>query len=561
MTTLDWIVLLITMSAIVGYGIWTARRHHSLNDYLKGGSDLKWGTVGLSVMATQASAITFLSTPGQGFEQGLGFVQNYIGLPIALIIISACFIPIYYRLQVVTAYEFLGQRFDQKTRLLGAGLFLIQRGLAAGITIYAPAIIVSSVFNWPLNPTILLTGSLVVVYTVMGGTRTVSLTQKYQMLIILIGMTIAFFFIVYRLPPAVSFGDALYLAGMHDRLGAVSFSFDPSKRYTIWTGLIGGTFLALSYFGTDQSQVQRYLAGRSPAASRMGLMFNAVLKIPMQFAILLLGVMLFVFYQFQAPPIFFHEATIPQVAAEVRAPLEQKHETAFREKQHLLTTALKERAQTGNTSARTRTEILRLNAEMEQQRTDFKTALVAANPAADTQDADYVFLGFVLRYLPSGLVGLLVAVIFFASMSSTASELNALGSTTMVDGYRTLFKPVASDQHYVWISRILTLIWGIIAIGFAMTLSLFDNLIEAVNIIGSLFYGAILGLFLIAFFLKRIGGTAAFIAGVAAEIVVLVLYFTPIDIGYLWFNMIGCLLTIVIALLVQRAIGFTQKSP
>ncbi len=545
MTPVDWIVLLATILGIVGYGLWTARRDHSSSAYLRGGTDLKWETIGLSVMATQASAITFLSTPGQGYTQGLGFVQNYLGLPIALVIISAVFVPIYYKLKVTTAYEFLGQRFDQKTRLLGAGLFLLQRGLAAGITIYAPAIIVSSILHWPLGPTIFFTGFLVILYTVTGGTRTVSLTQRYQMLVILLGMTIAFGYVVAGLPSDVSFGDALYLAGINDRLEAISFSVDPSERYTIWTGLIGGTFLALSYFGTDQSQVQRYLAGSSATSSRLGLMFNAILKIPMQFAILLLGVLLFVFYLFQPPPIFFNEATIAQVSPAVVAPIQSEFEKTAVARATAVRSALADR------TPDTTTEVHRLTDEMNAHRTAFTTALLAANPDADTEDSDYVFLGFVLTYLPAGLVGLLVAVIFLAAMSSTASELNALASTTVNDGYRTLIRPDASDAHYVWIARVLTLVWGAIAISFAMTLTLFDNLIEAVNIIGSLFYGAILGLFLIAFFLKRIGGTAAFIAGVCAELTVLALFFSPLEIGYLWFNLIGCILTIALAVTIQ----------
>lgn len=561
MSPADWIVLFSTVLGIVGYGLWTARRHRSANDYLRGGADLKWSTIGLSVMATQASAITFLSTPGQGYEGGLAFVQNYLGLPIAMILICAVFIPIYHRLQVTTAYEFLGQRFDQKTRLLAAGLFLVQRGLAAGITIYAPAIIVSSVFYWPLGPTILVTGVLVILYTVTGGTRTVSLTQKYQMLIILIGMTIAFGYVVNGLPEHVSFGDALYIAGMHDRLEAISFSFDPSQRYTIWTGLIGGTFLALSYFGTDQSQVQRYLAGSSVTASRWGLIFNAVLKIPMQFAILLLGVLLFVFYQFQQPPIFYNEATIEQISPQQLAPIESQFQAAFQARGTLLETALSERQIHGSASAETKTAILEQSALMEQQRGVFKQVLSAENPDADTQDADYIFLHFVLDNLPAGLVGLLVAVIFLAAMSSTASELNALASTTMVDGYKTLVHPRGSDGHYVWVARILTLAWGIVAVSFAMTLTLFDNLIEAVNIIGSLFYGTILGIFLVAFFLKRIGGHAAFIGGLCAEAIVLTLYFSPIDIGYLWFNLIGCILAVLIAQLVHILLKLSHKNP
>lgn len=560
MTTADWIVLLGTIIGIVVYGLIAARRHRSGSDYIRGGSDLKWGTVGLSVMATQASAITFLSTPGQGYEKGLGFVQNYLGLPIALIVVSAVFIPIFFRLKVHTAYEFLGQRFDQKTRLLGAGLFLLQRGLSAGITIYAPAIIVSSILSWPLAPTIILTGLFVTAYTLTGGTRTVSLTQKYQMLTILIGMTIAFAYVVKGLPSNVSFDDALYLAGMNDRLNAINFSVDPSERYTIWTGLIGGTFLALSYFGTDQSQVQRYLAAKNTVASRMGLMFNAILKIPMQFGILLLGVLLFIFYLFQQPPIYFNTAVIPQVPVEIRAPIEEKFHQAFDERHTLLNSVLEERAAGKEISPESRTELTRLDGEIADQQKAFKSALVQANPKASSQDADYIFLGFVLANLPSGLVGLLIAVIFLAAMSSTASELNALASTTMVDVYKTLIHREGSDRHYVWMTGLFTLGWGVVAIGFAMTLTLFENLIEAINIIGSLFYGTILGLFLIAFFLKKVRGSAAFFGGVIAEVIVLVLYFSPLKIGYLWFNLVGCVLAMSIAVVIQK-ISRSEKTP
>ncbi|TVP75234.1 MAG: sodium:solute symporter [Puniceicoccaceae bacterium] len=555
MTDLDWLVLTATILGIVGYGLWTAWQGRSLGSYLSGGQQLRWGTIGLSVMATQASAVTFLSMPGLGYETGLSFIQNYLGLPIALVLISAVFIPLYHRLKVVTAYEFLGKRFDPKTRLLGAGLFLIQRGLVAGITIYAPAIIVSTIFAWPLPPVIVATGVLVIVYTVSGGTRTVTLTQKYQMLIILAGMAIAFGYLIAGLPKAVSFSDALYLANFHDRLEAISYATDPSERYTLWTGLLGGTFLALSYFGTDQTQVQRYLAGGSSIASRLGLMFNAVLKIPMQFGILLLGVLLFVFYQFQQPPLFFNQAALEQIPVEERVSIESRFAGHFEERSVLLDQAINERREGGQTHPETRAAIVELTQAMEQERTAFKRALTQAQPSADTQDSDYIFLSFVLANLPSGLVGLLVAVIFLAAMSSTASELNALASTTVVDGYRNLLNKDASERHYLWASKAFTLAWGILAIGFAMTLSLFENLVEAVNIIGSLFYGTILGLFLIAFFLRRIGGTATFNAGLVAQASVIALYFSPLDIGYLWFNLIGCLITILLASVLQTCLS------
>ncbi|MCC5835053.1 MAG: sodium:solute symporter [Opitutales bacterium] len=554
MTDLDWLVLTVTILGIVGYGLWTAWQGRSLGSYLSGGQQLRWGTIGLSVMATQASAVTFLSMPGLGYESGLSFIQNYLGLPIALVLISAVFIPLYHRLKVVTAYEFLGKRFDPKTRLLGAGLFLIQRGLVAGITIYAPAIIISTIFAWPLPPVIIATGLLVILYTVSGGTRTVTLTQKYQMLIILAGMAIAFGYLIAGLPEELTFSEALYLANFHDRLEAISYSTDPSERYTLWTGLLGGTFLALSYFGTDQTQVQRYLAGGSSIASRLGLMFNAVLKIPMQFGILLLGVLLFVFYQFQAPPLFFNQAALEQIPAEQRVSIETRFSGHFEERSAFLEQAIAERRQAGQTHPDTRAAIIQLTQAMEQERTTFKQALNDAQPSAETQDSDYIFLSFVLSNLPSGLVGLLVAVIFLAAMSSTASELNALASTTVVDGYRNLLRKDASERHYLWASKGFTLAWGILAIGFAMTLSLFENLVEAVNIIGSLFYGTILGLFLIAFFLRRIGGTATFNAGLVAQASVIILYFSPLDIGYLWFNLIGCLITIALASVLQTCL-------
>lgn len=548
MSVVDWIVLVGTVLGIVLYGVWVGQRNRNLNTYLRGGDGLKWGTIGLSVMATQASAITFLSTPGQGYENGLAFVQNYLGLPIALVIICLFFIPLYYKLNVSTAYELLGQRFDQKTRLLGAGLFLVQRGFAAGITIYAPAIIVSTLFGWGLNMTIVITGVLVILYTVSGGTRTVSLTQKYQMLVILIGMTIAFGYVIAGLPQNISLGDALYLAGVQGRLEAVSFSFDPEERYTIWTGLLGGTFLALSYFGTDQSQVQRYLAGGSSVASRLGLMFNAVLKIPMQFAILLLGALLFVFYQFAGSPVFFNETALDGIPEERLVEIQNEYDANQETRIPLLHDVLEERKTLGEPTDETLGYLASVNDKLDSSREEIREEIKQVDAKADTEDADYVFLTFVLNNLPVGLVGLLVAVIFLAAMSSTASELNALASTTMVDGYRALIRKNESETHYVWVARALTLFWGVLAVGFAMTLTLFDNLIEAVNIIGSLFYGAILGLFLIAFFIRWVGGSAAFWGGVLAECIVLGLYFSEVDIGYLWFNMIGCGITVVLAM-------------
>jgi Na+/proline symporter len=541
---LDFIVLLGTVVGIAVYGIHKTRGSRDLEGYFRGDHSMKWGTIGLSVMATQASAITFLSTPGLAYEQGLAFVQNYLGLPIALVIVSAVFIPVYYRHGVYTAYEYLERRFDLKTRQLGAFLFLIQRGLAAGITIYAPSIILSTLIGWHLDLTILLMGTLVVIYTVSGGTRAVSLTQKHQMAVMMAGMAAAFVLIVAGLSREISFPQALEVAGKMGRLQAINFSLDYSTRYTFWSGIFGGLFLALSYFGTDQSQVARYLSGESVTQSRLGLMFNAALKVPMQFFILFTGVMVFLFYQFVEPPILFKQSALEAVRQSSRAPelreMEARYSAAFQEKRQAiqeLAAALEGGDPARVSAAETRARSLAGRAE--DLRSQARRLVVEVDPKMEVKDSDYVFLTFVLNHLPRGVVGLLIAVIFCASMSSTASELNALGSTSTVDLYRRLFRPGESERHYVRVSKALTAFWGVVAIGFALAAYLVENLIEAVNILGSLFYGTILGIFLTAFLLKRVGGNAVFLAAVLAEATVIALYFTT-DIGYLWYNLVGC---------------------
>ena len=550
MNTLDYLVLVGVMVGIAVYGLWRTRARGDLHTYLKGEGNTHWLTIGLSVMATQASAITFLSTPGQGYESGIGFVQNYFGAPLALLIIAGVFLPIYRRLKVYTAYEYLGKRFDAKTRLLGAGLFLIQRGMGAGITIYAPAIVLSTVMGWRLDLTIICSGLLVVVYTVSGGSAAVNLTQKYQIGVIFIGMFAAFAVLLVKLPAGLGFTDALAVAGGYHKLQAVDFSFDPDRRYTIWTGVLGGLFLALSYFGTDQSQVQRYLSGASLRASRLGLMFNAVFKIPMQFFILLLGALVFVFYQFERPPVFFNQAAWQYAAAhgagEQLRRLETDFNSAHAEKQTHVQAWLAARHAGDRATAETeRTAALAANARTEAARVATKAVLKAADPKAVTNDSDYVFITFILSYLPHGLIGLLVAVIFAATFSSKAGELNALGSTTVVDFYRHVITTDATDKHYVVASKCFTALWGFIAIGFALFANLAENLIQATNIIGSIFYGVVLGLFLVAFFLKRIGGTAVFWAAVVAQSLIFALYFLRplfpvLDFSYLWYNVIGC---------------------
>ncbi|MBA3963101.1 MAG: sodium:solute symporter [Chthoniobacterales bacterium] len=556
MSALDYAVLFGTLLAIALYGWWKTRADHDLDHYLRGDASIRWGTIGLSVMATQASAITFLSTPGQAYESGMGFVQNYFGLPFALIVVCAVFLPIYHRLKVVTAYEYLGQRFDQKTRLLGAFLFLLQRGLAAGITIYAPAIILSALLGWNLRLTIILAGLFVVIYTATGGTTAVSHTQKWQMAVILAGMGVAFGMILHRLPPDFSFLQAIAVAGKMGKLQAVDFSLDFQRRYTFWSGLLGGFFLALSYFGTDQSQVQRYLAGGSLAAGRFGLLFNAVLKIPMQFFILLTGVMVFIFFQFEKPPIFFNKPAYVRATqsaqADKLASLQTRYDEVFARKQtavHNLTSAMASHSAPAVTAATG--AVLQPQKELEAIRTEVKRTLKAVDPRADTSDADYVFITFVLNYLPHGIIGLLVAVIFCAGMSSSASELNALGSTTVVDFYRPLLYPEASEAHYLLISKVMTAAWGAIAISFALFANLVENLIQAINILGSIFYGSILGIFLVAFFLPFVRGTAVFVAALFAQTLVLVLFYST-SIGYLWYNLLGCLVVFGLSAVLEK---------
>jgi solute:Na+ symporter, SSS family len=556
MNLIDWIVLLGTMLGIAGYGAWRTRHTDHLDAYLKGSKTTGWFTIGLSVAATQASAITFLSIPGQGFESGLGFVQNYFGLPLALIIVCAVFLPIYRKLGVYTAYEYLGQRFDGKTRLLGAGLFLLQRGLASGVTIYAPAIILSTVLGWRLDLTIIGTGLLVILYTVTGGSVAVSLTQKWQMAVIFGGMVAAFFILVSRFPADLGFGGAAHLAGALGKLEAVNFSFDPSQRYTLWSGLLGGLFLSLSYFGTDQSQVQRYIGGASLREGRLGLMFNAVLKIPMQFFILLLGTLVFVFYQFQPAPVFFNRTEWARHAAGPDGAafhaIEEKHAVLHLIKQEKI--AAWQSARTAGdpaAEAAARSTLLKAQRATDEVRAEAKAALLKADPRAKTKDSDYVFIGFIVTQLPHGLIGLLVAVMIAAALGSKASELNALGTTTTIDLWRHI-RPLAAhdERRNVTVAKWFTAFWGFFAIGFALFAGFAENLIEAINILGSIFYGVVLGLFLTAFFLKRVGGTAVFWGAVAAQTLVFSLYFTQ-DISYLWYNLIGCAACMVFSLMLQ----------
>ena len=543
MVILDWLVLLGTLAFIVLYGVWKNRKNKTIEDYLKGGNNSRWWTIGLSVMATQASAITFLSTPGQAFHDGMGFVQFYFGLPLAVVIICLFFIPIYHRLKVYTAYEFLEERFDLRTRTLTAILFLVQRGLAGGITIYAPAIILSVVLGWNLKILILLIGCVVISYTLIGGTRAVNVTQKQQMFIIFLGMITAFIFIINSFPTEVGFIKALTIAGATGKLEVIDFSFDPNSRYTFWSGITGGLFLALSYFGTDQSQVQRYLSGKSLKESQLGLIMNGFLKVPMQFFILLVGVMVFVFYQFEPSPINFNPKAIEAVEQSnykeefnrLEATLSQIQEL---KRMHLL--------DENNVDLK---EVARLDIREKEIRKEAKSLINKAAPNIETNDKDYVFISFILKYLPQGLIGLLLAVILSAAMSSTASELNALAATTVVDLYKRNRNNL-SETHYVNASKFFTLFWGIIAILFASFGSLYENLIQLVNIIGSIFYGTILGVFVVAIFLKRIKGQAIFYAALISEALIIYIFYLDI-LGYLWLNVIGTILTILLGYLLQ----------
>lgn len=554
MQLIDWIVLGGTLAFIVLYGTYKTRHNKNVTDYLKGGNSSNWWTIGLSVMATQASAITFLSTPGQAFNDGMGFVQFYFGLPIAMIIISMVFIPLYHKLKVFTAYEFLETRFDLKTRTLTAVLFLIQRGLAAGITIFAPAIILSAVLGWDLVTLNIIIGLLVIIYTVSGGTKAVSITQKQQMGVIFAGMFLTFLIILNYLPLDISFANAIELAGANGKLDILDFSFDFDNRYTFWSGIIGGTFLALSYFGTDQSQVQRYLSGKSVRESQMGLIMNGLLKVPMQFFILLVGVMVFVFYQFNESPLNFNPSAIENVRnSEFSSSLidlenEKKElDLVIRDQQFYYVNT-----QNNNERKAISENILYLNSIKQDLRDQTKKLITKANPDAETNDKDYVFIYFILNNLPRGLIGLLLAVILSAAMSSTASELNALASTTAIDLYKRNISD-KSDKHYVKASKWFTLLWGVIAISIACVANLFDNLIQLVNIIGSVFYGNVLGIFLLAFFIKYVQSTSVFIAALITQF--FIIYFWYIDLmPYLWLNLVGCSLVMFIAILIQFSV-------
>ena len=565
MSSLDWFILIGTLFTIVGYGVWKTRGSKDLSSFLKGNNDAKWWGIGISIMATQASAITFLSTPGQAYTDGMRFLQFYLGLPIAMVILCITFVPIFYRLKVYTAYEYLESRFDLKTRTLAALLFLVQRGLAAGITIYAPAIILSTLLHWNLTLTNIFIGVLVIIYTVSGGTKAVTQTQKQQMAVMMGGMILAGILVLNMLPEKIGLFDAMTIAGKMGKMNLINFEFDLDDRYNFWTGTTAALFLFLSYFGTDQSQVQRYLTGKSLAESRLGLIMNGLLKVPMQFIILFIGVLVFVFYQYNTPPVFFNKVELEELKqSEYKInviELEDRFSTLHEEKKRAIDLMISNQSKKVNDEILDQ-KILDLEDEMMEVREDVKALVKSNNPTAEINDKDYIFMSYVMDYLPHGIIGLLFAVMFSAAMSSTASELNALASTTTVDLYKRSMVKNKTDYHYLKSSKYFTFLWGILAIVFATTASLFENLIQAVNLLGSLFYGTILGIFIVAFYFKKIQANAVFYAAIFAEmIVILIHYFNTLEnppvwlkMGYLWYNLVGCSLVVIFGFLLQSLI-------
>jgi len=554
MQQIDWIILIITLLFIVIYGVWkTKGSTGNVKDYILGNNETPWWTVGLSVMATQASAITFLSTPGQAYHDGMGFVQFYFGLPIAMVVISMTFIPIYHKLKVFTAYEYLEERFDLKTRSLASILFLVQRGLGTGITIYAPSIILSSILGWNLTQLNIIIGSLVIIYTFSGGTKAVNVTQKHQMFVIMFGMIATFFLILHLLPNDMTFGNALHIAGANDKMNIVDFSFDPETRYTFWIGITGGFFLALSYFGTDQSQVGRYLSGKSIRESQMGLIMNGFLKVPMQFFILLIGVMVFVFFQFNPVPLNFNPnnkiAVEKSIYKEEYQHLEKQLADLSEEKKEFNLLYIDHLNQNYDNPI-LRKKLTALSNKENDLREQAKELISKADAKAETNDKDYVFINFILNYLPKGLIGLLLAVILSAAMSSTASGLTALASTTAIDIYKRNLKVEKSDKHYVNATRVFTVFWGIVAILFACIGTLFENLIQLVNIIGSIFYGTVLGIFLVGFYIKYIRAKAIFWGAIFSQLMIFYIFYLDI-VSFLWLNFIGAIMTIIVAMLLQ----------
>ncbi|MBK9422358.1 MAG: sodium:solute symporter [Flavobacteriales bacterium] len=561
MSTLDWIVLVGTLVLIAAYGTWRTRNENSREDYLRAGNTSRWWAVGFGVVATQLSAVTFLSTPGQGYLDGMRFIQFYFGLPLAMVVICVVFIPMYYKWKVYTAYEFIGKRFDRRMRLFTAFLFLVQRSFAAGITIYAPSIILSTVLHIPFVWTFAITG-LVVLYTTTGGAKAVSATQTQQMAVIFIGLAVTFGMVVHYLAEplpggqqGMSFVESLKMAGAMGHMNIISTEFNANDRYTLWTGLLGGFFLQLSYFGTDQSQVGRYLSGSTSGQAKLGMIFNGLIKIPFQFIVLLCGVLVFVFYLFHAAPVHWNGQNVELLhkspaAAQMKA-LEERHDANTLEigtRSANLLEAIRSGEAAGIAEAGGALKAVR--AKDDSLRNEVKVLLLTVAPAAEKRDDDHIFLSFAMGHLPSGLIGLLLAVMLSASMSTSSAELNALASTTTVDVIKREWK----GNQQVTATRWATIVYGILAMAFAGVAAQFGNLIQAVNILGSLFYGTILGIFLVAFFCKRVQGTAVFIAAVVAQVVILVMHFSRMEVAFLWYNLIAPVITVVLAVVLQEVL-------
>jgi len=569
MSNLDWLVLAVTLISVILFGVYKSRGEKNLNTYFKGNNSMSWFLILLSIMGTQASAITFLSAPGQAYTDGMRFVQYYFGLPLAMVVICVTFVPIYHRLKVYTAYEYLEQRFDLKTRSLASILFLIQRGLSTGISIYAPSIILSSLLGWNIYLTNVIMGGLLIIYTVSGGTKAVAYTQMQQLFVVFVGMFLAGLMVVKLLPEGVGFTDALHVAGSMEKLNVIETRIDIidetwwKDKYNIWSGLIGGFFLALSYFGTDQSQVGRYLTAQSVKESRIGLLMNGFVKVPMQFLILLVGSLVFVFYLHYSSPVFFNQSQLEKVHKSAYASQFKVHEIQFDSinnvKQKLVTSLVK----AIHTDNHLQTEKYKMELKLVEEeanicRTKAKAIIKQADALADTNDTNYIFLYFVVHHLPKGLIGLLIAMIFLSAWGSIAAALNSLASTTVIDLYQRIWVKSKTDAHYYKVSKWITLFWGLFSIAVAMFASRLGSLIEAVNILGSLFYGTILGIFLVAFYLKNVGGFAVFWAAITTEILVILIYNADI-ISFLWLNMIGCLLVMIIAWILN--LFLMKKSP
>ena len=542
MSNLDFFVFTSILLFITFYGIYKNYQNKNLKSYILGDKSLSWSTIGLSVMATQASAITFISTPGQGYSEGMSFIQNYFGMPLALIIVSIFFIPRYYGSKVYTAYQYLEERFDLKVRTLTSFFFLLQRGFQSGITIYAPSIILTAILGWDMAPTVIFVGLLVVLYTVLGGSRAVSYTQKYQMYVILSGLIIAFYYINSYILDQVTFSKSIDIIKMFNKNNAISFSFDPGEKYTIWTGLLGGFFLSLSYFGTDQSQVSRYINAKDKKESRIGLMFNAILKIPFQFFILYIGILLFVFYSVYQPPVNFNNSLIDfqlKNNPELLESVQEESKIIYDDKKELIMNSEMDKSM-----------IITKDKELVMSRKQLEDDALKSGFTYDRPETDFIFLHFILNYLPQGLIGLMIALILSAAMSSTSAEISALSAITTIDIYKRFINKSKNEKNDVEMSKLFTLLWGLISIIVALFFAQQENLIESINIIASLLYGNVLGIFLLAFFLKKIKSGNVFIGSIVSQITVFAIYFIlGKSIGYLWFNLIGTGLTCLFSII------------